>query len=124
MSANAQTHRFPKADAEHISNAMSAGPPAISHDATIMAMDGDKMRTIRQGKNEFTCVSDDPNSPGTMTRSRRRPNQVKMGYDRPACYGGWYGWPAWGPDKSPAEPKKPFIMWSGTSYENIMMPIK
>src|ERR1700677_2803948 len=61
--ANAQGQR-PKTDAEHIANAMSAGPSAISHDATIMAMDGDKMRTIRQGKNDFTCVSDDPSSPG------------------------------------------------------------
>jgi hypothetical protein len=26
--------------------------------------------------------------------------------------------------KSPAEPKKPFIMWGGTSYEHIMMPVK
>src|ERR1700754_2394782 len=37
--ANAQGHR-PKTDAEHIANAMSAGPLAISRDATIMAMDG------------------------------------------------------------------------------------
>jgi len=43
---------------------MSAGPPAIARDATIMAMDGDKMRMIRPGKNEFTCVPDDPSSPG------------------------------------------------------------
>ena len=49
--ANAQGHK-PKTDAEHIANAISAGPFAISHDATIMAMDGDKMRTIRQGKND------------------------------------------------------------------------
>jgi hypothetical protein len=26
--------------------------------------------------------------------------------------------------KSPDNPKKPFIMWSGTSYEHIMMPVK
>lgn len=29
-----------------------------------MPMDGDKMRTLRQGKNEFTCLADDPGSPG------------------------------------------------------------
>ena len=26
--------------------------------------------------------------------------------------------------KSPDNPKKPVIMWSGTSYEHIMMPVK
>jgi hypothetical protein len=51
-------------DAELIANAMSAAPLAISRDATVIAMDNDKMRTIRQGKGEFTCVSDDPGSPG------------------------------------------------------------
>jgi hypothetical protein len=53
-----------KTDAELIANAMSAAPLAISRDATVIAMDNDKMRTIRQGKGEFTCVSDDPGSPG------------------------------------------------------------
>ena len=27
-------------------------------------MDGEKVRTVRQGKNEYTCVPDDPGSPG------------------------------------------------------------
>jgi hypothetical protein len=48
----------------HPPNAMTAGPPAISREATIVAMDGDKMRTLRNGSNEFTCVPDDPGSPG------------------------------------------------------------
>jgi hypothetical protein len=26
--------------------------------------------------------------------------------------------------KSPDDPRKPFIMWGGTSYEHIMMPVK
>jgi hypothetical protein len=43
---------------------MSAGPPAISRDATIIVMDGDKIRTLWQGSNEYTCVPDDPGSPG------------------------------------------------------------
>ena len=30
--------------------------------ATVVATDGDKMRTLRQGKNEYTCVPDDPGS--------------------------------------------------------------
>src|SRR5262249_38909133 len=57
-------HRPPKTDAEMIANATSAGPALISRAATIVAMDGDKMRRLRQGKNEWTCVPDDPGSAG------------------------------------------------------------
>src|SRR4051794_16906712 len=62
--AAAQQQHKPKTDAELIANAISAGPSPVSHDATIIAMDGDKVRTLRQGKNEYTCVPDDPGSPG------------------------------------------------------------
>jgi hypothetical protein len=61
--AQSQKHK-PRTDAELIANAMSAAPTAISHNAAIIAMDGDKIRTLRQGKNEYTCVPDDPGSPG------------------------------------------------------------
>jgi hypothetical protein len=163
--ASAQGHK-PKTDAEHIANAMSAGPSAISRDATIMAMDGDKMRTIRQGKNEFTCVSDDPSSPGNdpmcldkgamewlmALSDHKDAPKGKMGlvymlrggsdasnYD-PFATAPKPGekWVTTGPHvmvvgmagmledlpKLPDNPKKPFIMWSGTSYEHIMMPVK
>src|SRR6185437_11332403 len=60
----AEPSHKPKSDAELIANAMSAAPAEISRDATIIAMDGDKVRTLRQGKNEYTCVPDDPGSPG------------------------------------------------------------
>src|ERR1700760_1263208 len=53
-----------KTDAQLIANAMSAGPSAISREATIIVMDGDKMRTLRKGAGTFTCVPDDPSSPG------------------------------------------------------------
>ena len=62
--AAAQAQHKPKSDAELIASAMSAAPPSISHDATVIAMDGDKVRTLRQGRNDFTCVPDDPGSPG------------------------------------------------------------
>jgi len=52
-------------DAELIQSAMSAGPAAISQHATIVAMDSaGKMRTLRKGNNGFTCMPDDPGSPG------------------------------------------------------------
>ena len=55
--AAAQAQHKPKTDAELINNAMSAGPPSVTRDATIVAMDGDKVRTLRQGKGEYTCCT-------------------------------------------------------------------
>lgn len=51
-------------DAQLIASAESAGPPAISKAATIMVMDGKSMRTLRKGTNGWTCMPDDPSTPG------------------------------------------------------------
>jgi hypothetical protein len=70
MATNASAQQGPqhqhvlKNDADRIRNALSAAPRSVTGDATIMTMDGDKMRVIRQGKGEFTCMPDDPTSPG------------------------------------------------------------
>ena len=164
--ATAQAQRKPKTDADLIANAMSAGPPSVSHDATIIAMDGDKMRTLRQGKNEYTCVPDDPGSPGNdpmcLDRNAMLWLQAWMGHkDAPKGKMGLVymlqggsdannddpfatspppgkSWLTTGPHvmvvgmsgmlddipKSSNYPKKPYIMWGGTSYEHIMMPVK
>ena len=55
-----------KTDAELIVSAMSAAPAAVSKDATIVMVGEDgKLRTLRQGEGAFTCVPDDPSTPGT-----------------------------------------------------------
>src|ERR1700740_2148514 len=55
----------PKSDAELIASAMSAAPLAVSKEATIVAVGSDgKLRTLRQGQGPFTCVPDDPSTPG------------------------------------------------------------
>jgi hypothetical protein len=54
----------PKTDAALIASAMSAAPMAISRNATIVVMENDKMRTLRKGTGAYTCVPDDPTSPG------------------------------------------------------------
>ena len=55
----------PKTNAELIASAMSAGPLAVSKDATVMVPGSDgKLRTLRQGQGPFTCVPDDPSTPG------------------------------------------------------------
>lgn len=42
-----------------------AAPAAIVKDATIVALTADgAMRTVRKGSNEFTCMADNPDTPG------------------------------------------------------------
>ena len=66
--AAAQQHSMPSGkmtDDEIIKSAMSAAPEAIGKGATIIdvASDG-KIRVVRQGTNQFTCMADNPNTPG------------------------------------------------------------
>jgi hypothetical protein len=52
-------------DAQLIASATSAAPPAVAKGATIVEMTADgKMRTLRKGTNGFTCIPDDPSTPG------------------------------------------------------------
>jgi hypothetical protein len=54
----------PTTDAEMLASALSAAPPAVGRDATIIAMTADgQMRTLRAGAGPFTCMPDGP-SPG------------------------------------------------------------
>ena len=63
--ATKQKAQKPKTDAELIASAMSAAPSIVSKDATVVAVGSDgKLRTLRQGQGAFTCVPDDPNTPG------------------------------------------------------------
>jgi hypothetical protein len=48
-----------------IASAMRAAPPGIAKNATIVALDEKgNMRTLRQGTNGFTCMPDNPATPG------------------------------------------------------------
>ena len=63
----AQQHHAagPLSDEELIKSAESAAPMAIAKDATIIAVTADgKIRTIRKGTNNFTCMPDNPTTPG------------------------------------------------------------
>jgi len=52
-------------DSELIASAESAAPPNVGKHATIVAMSADgKMRTLRKGTNNFTCMPDNPATPG------------------------------------------------------------
>lgn len=55
----------PPTDAQMIESAMSAAPAAVGKSATIAAMGADgSMKTLRAGTNGFTCMPDNPATPG------------------------------------------------------------
>ena len=52
-------------DDELIKSAESAAPPAISQGAAIVVVSPDgKARTLRKDSNNFTCIPDNPATPG------------------------------------------------------------
>jgi hypothetical protein len=51
-------------DAQMIKSAMSAAPAAVGKNATIVNMEDGTMRTLRKGTNGFTCMPDNPATPG------------------------------------------------------------
>ena len=51
-------------DAQLIASAMRAAPAKVAESATIVAMDAAGMRTLRKGSNGFTCMPDNPATPG------------------------------------------------------------
>lgn len=68
------------ADQAAIASAMSAAPASVSANATIVAMDSNgKMRTLRMGNNGFTCMPDDPNSPGLDPMCADQPAMAWLG---------------------------------------------
>ena len=55
----------PGSDEEKIESAMSAAPEAVGKDAAIMDMGADgAMKQLRAGANGFTCLPDNPATPG------------------------------------------------------------
>ena len=67
VGAGAQQHAAPMAitDEDMIKSATAAAPEAVAAGAAVVAVETDgKMRTLRQGSNGFTCLPDNPASPG------------------------------------------------------------
>lgn len=61
----ATTQKTGEMDDKLISSAMSAAPPNVGKEATIVAMGADgTMKTLREGTNGFTCMPDSPATPG------------------------------------------------------------
>jgi hypothetical protein len=63
--ASSEPPSAPTGDAAIIASALDAAPPAIGKDAEVMTMSADgSMRSVRRGSNGFTCIPDDPSTPG------------------------------------------------------------
>ena len=63
--AGAANQKAQKSDAANIASAMSAAPAAVSRNAAVVEMAEDSStKTLRKGTNEWTCVPDDPSTPG------------------------------------------------------------
>ena len=156
-------------DASLIASAMHAAPARVAKDATIVAMGADgKMRTLRQGSNAFTCMPDNPTTPGPdpmcMDKNAMAWAQAWMGHEHPPSgklglmymlEGGTDAsntdpyaqkpssgnhWVKTGPHvmivgadaafyadyPAMADPDAaaPYVMWSGTPYEHLMVPVR
>jgi hypothetical protein len=71
-------------DAAMIASAMKAAPASIAKGATIVAMEtGGAMRTLRKGSNGWTCMPDNPATPG--------PDPMCMDSNAMAWAGAWMG---------------------------------
>jgi hypothetical protein len=154
-------------DADLIKSATAAAPPAIASSATVIAMD-DKMqvKTLRKGTNGWTCMPDQPNTPGPDAMcvdqyglewvnawiGKKNPPAGKMGFgymltggsdasntdpfaEKPAPGHQWIdtgphvmvfnpGTAFTGYPKTPDNPKAPFVMFPGTPYEHLMIPVR
>ena len=63
--AKAAAAKAAPTDAELIASAESAAPANVAKNATVVTMEADgKMRTVRKGTNNFTCMPDNPATPG------------------------------------------------------------
>lgn len=158
-----------EADRKLIRSAERAAPRRVAEGATIVAMDADgKMRTLREGKNGFTCMPDNPGTPGPDPMcmdqaaldwahawiARKPPPAGKVGFmymleggtdasntdpyaQKPSADNNWI---KTGPhvmivgaqpefyEMYPRDPKPdtrvPYVMWPGTPYQHLMVPVR
>lgn len=170
LAAEAAKKEAPKmSDAQLIASALAAAPAGIAKGAKVVAMD-DKggMRTLREGSNGFTCMPDEPSTPGPdpmcvdkasmeflhalMTRAAPPAGHVGMMYmlkggtdasntdpysKKPSAADHWIKtgphlmiagadaafYDAYPKDADP-DTSKPYVMWAGTPYQHLMVPVK
>lgn len=161
--------KAPMSDEQMVQSAMTAAPAKVAQGATVVAMKADgSMRTIRKGTNKFTCMADNPETPGPDPMcmdanamewvhawvGKKDPPKGKTGFmymlaggtdasntdpyaTKPSAANHWVetgphvmivGAEASFYDLYPksADPdtKAPYVMWPGTPYQHLMVPVK
>jgi hypothetical protein len=156
-------------DEDIIASAEKAAPDAVGKNAMIIAMDEQmNARVVREGTNGFTCMADNPQSPGTdpmcldrggmewakawMAHEDPPEGVIGMGYmlmggsdasnTDPHATAPAEGaeWVDTGPhimlfnvgtmaESYPKQGDKPdtmapYVMWEGTPYEHLMIPVE
>ena len=158
-----------QSDEDTIKNATSAAPEAVAAGAAVIAMAADgSMKTLREGTNNFTCMPDNPDSPGNdpmcvdpngmawadawMHKAAPPEGKVGFGYmlqggsdasnsdphaSAPAAGAQWVdtgphvmvfnagdmvsSYPS---QKENPDTRQPYVMWPGTPYEHLMIPVQ
>ena len=159
----------PFSDQQLIDSAMTAAPAKVGSGAKFVAADGKGgMRTLREGSNGFTCMPDNPQTPGpdpmcmdaaamdwaNAWMSKKPPTGGKVGFmymlagGTDASNTDPYAtapskenhWVETGPhvmvvgadpsfyDQYPKvedpDTSVPYVMWAGTPYQHLMIPVK
>ena len=155
-------------DRQLIDSALAAAPHAVAAHAAVSAMQADgSMRSLRKGSNGFTCIPDEPTTPGPdpmcMDQAALEWAGALMGHKTPpAGKVGLMYMLAGGTDASNTDPYAksptgkhwiktgphvmvvgadpafyaqyprqedpdtgaPYVMWAGTPYQHLMVPVK
>ena len=154
-------------DPAMIASAMRAAPAAVAQHATIVAVGADgSMRQLRAGTNGFTCMPDNPATPGpdpmcgdanamewAMAWMKHEPPPAgKVGFmymleggtdasntdpyaKEPTANNHWISTgphvmivgpppPAGYPTRPDPDTKQPYVMWAGTPYAHLMLPVR
>jgi hypothetical protein len=156
----------PMSDDAIIASALKAAPPAVARNATVVAPTADGgMRVVRKGTGEFTCMADNPATPGPdpmcMDKNALAWGEAWMAHKPPPQTVGFMYMLAGGTDASNTDPyatapstvnhwittgphvmvvgapdllqnypsspdpdtSQPYVMWSGTPYAHLMIPV-
>jgi hypothetical protein len=157
-----QSPPAPATDQDYMRRVMTAAPPQIVADATVVRMKGGTMETLKQGTNQWTCMEAngvpmcmDPNAmEWAHAWQTHAPATEKNGFiymlagDTGASNTDPYAtaktadnhWIQTGshvmivgpaaqamagyPKTADADPTKPYVMWPGSPYAHLMIPVK
>jgi hypothetical protein len=169
MAADAAAKPAAPSDAQLIESALAAAPAGVAKHAAVVAMDAKGgMRTLRAGTNGFTCMPDNPETPGPDPMCADKASMdwmhAMMTHAKPpAAKAGLMYMLAGGTDASNTDPyaakptasnhwiktgphvmiagvddaflaqfskaadpdtSVPYVMWAGTPYQHLMVPVK